>query len=99
MIQSREEQMQPEDTTIHVWVPYGAVDQPHESMPQETNPVRACPWSGGDQVVAVSVQSPVWQSKAWSWLFPDGSPVDVFAKFEDFCLKYYDVCLDPNVQK
>lgn len=51
------------------------------------------------QGVAVSAQGPVWKFKDQPWLLPDGSPVDVFAKFEDFCLKYDEVCLDLNVQK
>lgn len=39
------------------------------------------------------------QFKDWPWLFPDGSPVDVFATIKRFHLKYDVACLDPNVQK
>ena len=62
-------------------------------------PLSACP--GGTRVGrwAVSVQGPVWQFEDGPWLLPDGSPVDVFAKFKDFCLKYDEIGLDLNVQK
>lgn len=86
--QRRKDHMQPGGTALSFTVPYRVVDQPLKLTAQD--------W---DRVVAVFVQGPAWQFKGWSWLLPDGSPVDIFANIKAFHLKYEKVPLDPKVQK
>ncbi|KAF6029375.1 CDC73 [Bugula neritina] len=48
-----------------------------------------------DRVVAVFVQGPAWQFKAW----PLSNPVEIFTKMKGFYLQLKDMPPDPNIKK